>query len=176
MSRSVIAATAGIALVGLAACGGGANGGSTTTPSSSRSAGGLASVDPCKIATPQQLNADGLNPQGTPNNDVSKQPGCEYKGSGGADLRVSFAKDQTQTVDTYQTQGQWDSYTKTTINGRPAATAQVVGGTGTNGCTVLMNAGGGVLVVTVTDAGKSDQQVCAEGMKYAQQVEPTMPK
>jgi hypothetical protein len=121
----------------------------------------------------QQLSADGLQTQGTPRSNTSDEPGCDFKGK---DVVVTIYKNQTQTVSSYQQQGHWDTYTKTTVNGRPAAHAQGSGTSGTGGCTILMDAGGGVVLVDITDPDKSDEQACAEDMKYAQQVEPTLPK
>jgi hypothetical protein len=173
VSRSIVAGATGFALMGLAACGGGASGGGTTTPSQPT---GLASLDPCKIATPQQLTADGLQTQGTVNNDIPQQPGCGYKGSSGSGLRVTFTKNQTETVDKFEHDVQWADFTKPSINGRKAARAQGADVKGNGGCTALMDAGGGAVLVEVTDVDKSDDQVCSEAMKYAQQVEPTLPK
>lgn len=116
---------------------------------------------------------DGLPTQGTPNKDLRQEPGCDFKGK---DLEVTFSKNQKETVDKYEHDGQWDSYTKTTVNGRHAAHAQGASTSGTGGCTILMDSGGGVVLVDITDPDKSDDQACAEDMKYAQQVEPTLPK
>lgn len=169
-SRVVVAATIGAALAGLTACGGGASGGTPPTP---QVASGLANLDPCKVMTPQQLGADGLPAQGKPQTQLSVEPGCQFDGD---QELVTFYKDQEQTVDSYQTNGHWDTYQKITVNGRPAARAQGAGSKGNGVCEILMDSGGGVVYSKVTAPGESDDQACASALKYAQQIESSLPK
>lgn len=163
--------TAGVALVALAACGGGANNG---TAPLSQAASGLANLDPCKEMTSQQLSADGLPAQGTPQTQLSSEPGCDYQVPGGETFSVY--KNQQQTVDSYQTHGNWDTYQKITVNGRPAARAQSAGSKGNGVCQILMDAGGGIVYTKVTALSEIDQQACGDALKYAQQIEPSLPK
>lgn len=160
LSRSIVAATAGIALTGLAAC-------------TAQGATGLVNLDPCKIMNAQQLGADGLQAKGTPNNNIGNVPGCTFKSNV---KEISFFKSQTQTVDSYQQQQPWQSYTKTTVNGRPAARAEADGALADGNCDMVMDAGGGMVLVDVRDPGASGGQACAEALMYSQQIEPTLPK
>lgn len=156
ISRSIVAATAGIALMGLASCGG---------------ANGLAKVDPCKIMSPQQLDADGLQTQGTPFNGYgSNEPGCTFKNR---EIQATFFKDQTKTADTYDQSDVTTNKTKLTINGRSAT--QVLGDHASGKCDIAISAGGGVVIVDVVHPGLADR-ACAEAMQYSQQIATTLPQ
>lgn len=169
LSRFIVATTVGVVLAGSASCGVGV----TPSPSSQQAGSGLANLDLCKVMTPQQLGAAGLPTQGELVSQIPTEPGCSFDGN---KLLLTFYKNQTETIDSYQKDGNWAQYTKTTVNGRTAAQAITAGSQTAGVCNTLMNAGGGVVIVTVTAPETPENQVCDESAKYAQEVEPNLPK
>lgn len=175
--RSVIAAAAGTALLGLAACGtgSGSGGGNTEAPEpTSSQGGGLASFDPCTFLQPDQLTSFGLGTQSEPFAPVSYEPGCRWTGE---KFVLSMQKNVEETVASYETTGNWDSYTKKTIAGRSAAVALEKGATGVGSCTVLVDAGGGVTIFML-DGQRQDSvpDPCGETEKIVSQVASQLPK
>lgn len=174
-SRSLIATvTASVALVGLAACGSGSGSGDeTTTEPTSSPGGGLASFDPCTFFQPNELSSFGLGAQPENFTPVSFEPGCRWTGE---KFIFSLQKNVKETVDSYETSGSWDSYTKKTIAGRPAAVAVETGATDVGSCTVLVNAGEGVTIFMLDGQDRdSVADPCGESEKIVGQVAARLP-
>jgi hypothetical protein len=120
----------------------------------------------------QQLRADGFSAAGMVVRTIDVEPGCRFKGTG---VDVTFFKNQTQTVASYQKNGRWDDLTTTTVNGRSAARAQGEGPEG-RGCAYLLDAGGGVVTVLATSPTTPDGRLCDDALQYARQIEPHLPQ
>lgn len=175
LSHSLIAAAAGTVLLGLSACGtGSGSGGSTGTPETTSSQAGLASFDPCTFFQSEQLTSFGLGTQSEPFSPVSYEPGCRWKGD---KFLFSLQKNAEETVTSYETSGNWDSYAKKSIAGRSAAVAMETGTTGLGSCTVLVDAGGGVTIFML-DGLREDSvpDPCGETEKIVGQVASQLPK
>lgn len=176
VSRALIAASAGVALVGLAACSGGSSGTpGGSEPSETQAPGkALASFDPCTFFQPDELTALGLSTQGNNFMPVPSEPGCEWVGE---KMTVSLQKNVDQTVASYETSGSWDSYQKKTIAGRSAAVALEAGATGVGSCTALVDAGGGVAIYMLDGAMRdSVPDPCAETEKIVSQTASRLPQ
>lgn len=173
-SRSLLAATAGVALFGLAGCFGGADagGGKPSGQPSGEQGSALASLDPCTIMKPDQLTAAGLPTAGTPANETPSEPGCTYAGDTST---IGIYRAAGTSFDAYSKQ-QWKEFTRVAVNGRPAANAKKPEFTD-DMCVTLMSSGGGTIQV---HAGAADPRKpfngCAESLKIAKQIEPSLPK
>ncbi|MBB5152878.1 DUF3558 domain-containing protein [Saccharopolyspora phatthalungensis] len=180
LSRTLISATAGLVLIGLAGCSGGAAGsnGRTTTeqpPTSSAAAAGLKDFDTCAFFTQGDLSAAGVKGPGQKAEQLSFEPGCSYRGE---KILLTLYKNAEETVDKYESDGHWDKYEKFSINGRNAARAVEGGGGAVDaGCSIVLDAGDGVVLVDVTEAKPgSVSDKCGEAEKIARHVEPRLPK
>lgn len=178
LSRSMISATAGLVLIGLAGCSGGAadGGGAPTEGKPAPEAGGaLQSFDPCSFLSPEDLSAAGVKGPGEKQDNFDHEPGCSFEGQ---NILLTVYKNQEETVTKYEKDGNWDKYEKFDLNGRNAARAVEAGGGSVDaGCSVVVDAGGGVVLVDVTEAMPgSVSDKCGEAEKIARQIEPKLPK
>ncbi|QUH05786.1 DUF3558 domain-containing protein [Saccharopolyspora erythraea] len=157
----------------MTACGGG-SASNEPVPTSKAVGSGLASFDTCAFLGEEELSAAGVSGPGKPETQLSFEPGCAYEG---ADRFVTLYKNQEQTVDSYRTGGNWTKYEPVTVAGRNAARAIEAGGQEDLGCTVLVDAGGGVVLYDVQGimAGKVADP-CAEAEKIANQTASRLPK
>ncbi|MCI2417775.1 DUF3558 domain-containing protein [Saccharopolyspora sp. K220] len=177
-SRSLIATAAGVALLGLSACSGGgsSNDGNDETsaaPTTAASGSGLASFDPCTFFNADELSSFGVATQSEDGTVVSFEPGCKWEGE---KMILSLLKNADETVASYETSGSWDSYTKKTIGGRSAAVAVESGAAGQGGCTVLVDAGGGVAIYGVDGVLRDSVDACPEAEKIASQTASRLPE
>jgi hypothetical protein len=175
-----MALAAGLALVGIAGCSqGGSAGKDTTSPTPSAQPGGaLANLDPCTIAKPEQLSAAGLPAQGKPQKRADVEPGCEYD-SGIRGWKATIYRNATTTFDSYRSQPNWAKVDPVDVNGRPAVNAIDKQAVGAKVCTTIFSAGGGSIVVDAQpgDPRKAtDASACDQGLKFAKQIEPNLPK
>ncbi|MGI8308412.1 DUF3558 domain-containing protein [Saccharopolyspora hattusasensis] len=180
LSRTLISATAGLVLIGLAGCSGGTAGGNgkTTTeqtPTSSSAGSGLKNFDTCAFFTQEDLSVAGVEGPGEKAEQLSFEPGCSYTGE---KILLTLYKNEEETVSKYESDGHWDKYEKFSINGRNAARAVEGGGGAVDaGCSIVLDAGGGVVLVDVTEAKPdSVSDKCGEAEKIARQIEPRLPK
>ncbi|WP_246868303.1 DUF3558 family protein [Saccharopolyspora sp. ASAGF58] len=170
-----------MALLGLAACSGGKAGGdgqTTTTQESSTTAaagGGLQNFDPCSFLSSDDLSAAGVTGPGEKQDNFSFEPGCSYEGE---KILLAVYKNQEETVAKYEKSGNWDKYEKFQLNGRSAARAVEGGGGAVDaGCSIVIDAGGGVVLVDVTEVmPDSVPDKCGEAEKIARQIEAKFPK
>ncbi|MEV0057986.1 DUF3558 family protein [Saccharopolyspora shandongensis] len=176
----MISVASGVALLGLAACspgkapGGQPGGGEPATTSANAGAPGLKDFDPCAFFTSADLSAAGVGGQGEKIEQLKFEPGCSYEGE---DRLVTLYKNEQETVGKYQTDGKWDSYERFNLNGRNAAHAVAAGSSGRGICSVLVDAGGGVVQIKVSGITKNDvPDPCGEAEKVARQVESRLPQ
>ncbi|MFR9730174.1 DUF3558 family protein [Saccharopolyspora sp. MS10] len=172
-SRSTIAA---VCCAGLLAVSGCALGDATTEPepTSEPKPSGLANFDTCSFFTPADLNVVEASGPGEPVEQVSFEPGCTFEGP---DNLLTLYKNQDETVASYETGGNWDSYQKFDINGRAAATGISPGATGHGLCNILLDAGGGVAIVSITKImPEATYDDCGLAEKVARQIEPRLPR
>ncbi|WP_223840056.1 DUF3558 family protein [Saccharopolyspora pogona] len=178
LSRSLISAVAGVALLGLAACSAGGtphNGNAIqATPTTQAEASGLKNFDPCAFLTPQDLSGASVSGPGEKVEEIKSEPGCSYEGE---KILLTLYKNAEQTVDKYETSGHWDKYEKFNINGRKAARGVEAGASNQGGCSVVVDAGGGVVLFTVTGImADSVADPCGEAEKAASKAESRLPK
>lgn len=165
-------------MLGLSACSGGGpgNGGGEQTsaaPTTAASGSGLAGFDPCKFFKSDELTAFGVSTQSEDGTVVSFEPGCKWKGE---KMILSLLKNSDETVASYETSGSWDDYQKKSLDGRSAAVAVESGAAGQGGCTVLVDAGGGVAIYMVDGVMRDSVNACAEAEKIANQTASRLPK
>ncbi|MGI8306215.1 DUF3558 family protein [Saccharopolyspora hattusasensis] len=169
-----------MAMLGLAACSGGpsgetSHGGNSESPTTQAGgSGGLAEFDPCSFLTSEDLNAAGVVGPGEAREQFKDEPGCGFEGE---KTLLTLYKNQKQTVDSYKNNGQWDSYDSIGLNGRKAARGVAAGATGQGACSLVVDAGGGVVIVDVVGITRdSVPDTCGEAEKVARQIEPRLPK
>ena len=175
-SRRVFTTVVCAALLGLSGCalGGAPTGSDENGPDPQPKASGLKDFDPCTFFTPDDLAAAGVGSAPERVEDVSFEPGCSFEGE---KAMLTLYKNQDETVDSYATRGTWDSYQKFDINGRAAATGISAGATDRGICNIVVDAGGGVAIVTVNEVLPGDiPDPCGEAKKLAQQIEPRLPR
>lgn len=171
-SRTPAVAAAGVMLVSLAGCmpGSGASEptGSKNPPASSNA---LAGVDPCALLKPSDAEASGLRQPGSPDSEVSGEPGCKYKGQ---NLRANIFKNEKPVEEIAKT-AQWARFDRVEINGRAGAVAINSGSTQAKICNIFFNAGSGSINV---QSGEQFTPIdeCAEGLKIAKLIEPNVPR
>ncbi|MGW1679972.1 DUF3558 family protein [Saccharopolyspora sp. NPDC002376] len=163
-----------MSLLGLSACsGGGSSSGSEESPTSATSGSGLESFDPCTFFKPDELTSWGVSTQSADFTPVESEPGCEWVGE---KMTVSLQKNVKETVSSYRESGSWDSYDEQKFGGRNGAKAVESGATGQGGCTVLVDAGGGVAIYMVDGARRDSVDACAEAEKVANQTASRLPE
>ncbi|MBQ0927463.1 DUF3558 family protein [Saccharopolyspora endophytica] len=172
VSRTLIAGAAGVALLGLSACSGNSSGGAPE-PAPAPQGKPIASFDPCTFFTPEELTSLGVSTQSQDGGVVSFEPGCEWEGE---KMTLTLLKNADQTVESYEKNGNWDSYSKKSIGGRSGAVAVESGATGQGGCTVLVDAGGGVAVYGIDGAMRDSVDACGETEKVANQTASRLPE
>ncbi|RKT83252.1 Protein of unknown function [Saccharopolyspora antimicrobica] len=173
-SRSLIVATAGLALVGLSACSGGSTGGGEQPQTSAAQSSGLADFDVCNFFTAGDLSAFGVQGPGEPDSTIDTEPGCNFRG----DVKdVTLYKVPDTAFDAYTKQGNFGSLTPYEIDGRKAANGVTKGSEGQGICSAFLDAGGGTVIVTVTGLMRdSVADPCGEAEKVARQIEPRLPE
>ncbi|MDA3629268.1 DUF3558 family protein [Saccharopolyspora sp. WRP15-2] len=172
LSRAAIAAVAGAAILSTASCGAGAPGNGDKDEEGSAS--GLAQVDPCTMVPTDVLASFGLRGPGDPDSNGASEPGCYFAGD---PISGTFYKNQEMTVATYGDKpGIWERYDRKQVDGRAAASGVATGAGDTGVCTTLFDAGGGVIILTVSNKGEASIDSCAEGLKIAEKIAPGLPK
>nr|WP_246331260.1 DUF3558 domain-containing protein [Saccharopolyspora hordei] len=169
MSRALVTVCAGGALLAAAGCGGSAG----QTPDPELKGQGLAQLDPCGILTEDELGAFGLEGPGSPEKGISSEPGCYYNGERTA---VIVYKNQEKTVEAYGQQDNWAKFDELTVDGRAAASAIDKSATQARICSTLFNAGGGSIIVDVSESRDQGLDECAESQKIAEAIAPRMPR
>ncbi|MER7010373.1 DUF3558 domain-containing protein [Saccharopolyspora sp. NPDC000359] len=169
LSQAVIAVCAGGVLLAVAGCGGPA--GQTPDPESQTQ--GLEQLDPCGIFTDDDLQAFGLEGPGSPETGIASEPGCYYNGDRTA---VVVYKNQEQTVEAYGQQSNWAKFDALTVDGRKAASAIDKTATQARICSTLFDAGGGSIIVDVSESRDQGLDECAESQKIAEAIAPRMPR
>ncbi|MGW3467694.1 DUF3558 family protein [Saccharopolyspora sp. NPDC000995] len=174
-SRSLIAGAAGLALIGLAACSSGKRSDGDTEKTSTSPAPGraLASFDPCTFFKADELTSWGLPTQSETFSPLSFEPGCRWVGE---KMDLTLQKNLDETVASYRENGSWDFYNDKAFGGRTGALAAEAGVSGTGGCTVLVDTGGGVAIYMVSGAMRDSVDACAEAEKIANQTASRLPK
>lgn len=170
--RSLVGAAIGVVLVGLSGCALNAGGDSEGGAQPSGAEGALDAFDPCTFFEANELTGWGLPAQSEPFEGVSFEPGCTWTGG---QMSLVLQKNVDETVDSYETSGNWERYEKKTISGRSAALANVPGGGSTGGCTVLVDSGGGVAIYSVSGKLAGSVDACAETEKIANQTASRLP-
>lgn len=173
VTRALIAATSGVALLGMSACGSGNTAGESK-PQPEPQAKAIESFDPCTFFKPDELTSWGVSTQPQDASVVKAEPGCEWEGENQV---VALQKNAGETVDSYETSGSWDSYKKTSIGDRKGAIALESGATGQGSCTVLVDAGGGVAIYGLDGLMRdSIPDPCGDLQKIANQTASRLPK
>lgn len=175
--RALTIVSASAVLLGMSACADGGGGSANDENVPNPQAGGgpaLESFDPCTFFQPEQLASWGFPAEGRKDDTLSFEPGCVWDGE---KALLTLLKNTEETVESYETSGSWDSYDKTTIDGRPAAVALEPGATGLGSCTVLVDAGGGVAIYML-DGIRQDSlpDPCGETKKIASESAAELPK
>lgn len=134
---------------------------------------GLASLDPCALLTAEELAARGARSPGYPNRNITAEPGCDYDGD---PFGYSFFKNQEMTVESYGAQDNWAKFDRRELNGRAAANTIDAGSTDGRICSTMFNAGGGVIIATVSELNDEGRDECAESWRLAELVEPETPR
>ena len=168
-SRRLITTAACAGLLSLSGC---ALGGEES-PAPQPKPTGLRDFDPCTFLTADDLKTAGVAEPGEQVENFSFEPGCRFEGE---KTLLTLYKNQDETVISYATGGNWDRYEQLDINGRNAARA-ISGGSSESGiCNVLIDAGGGIAMITVSGALPDDvPDPCGEAEKLARRIEPRLP-
>ncbi|WP_029535281.1 DUF3558 family protein [Saccharopolyspora spinosa] len=170
LSRTVVAVCSGAALLAAAGCGGGSP--KDVSPGSMETDQGLAKVDPCTLLTPDELKSFGFEGPGQPETGITAEPGCSFRGK---PFTATFYKNQEKTVESYSKQDNWAKFDRAEVDGRPAASAIDKSATQARICSGLFNAGGGVIIIDVSEFRDQGLDECAEGLKIAEAIAPRMP-
>ncbi|WP_093265153.1 DUF3558 domain-containing protein [Saccharopolyspora shandongensis] len=157
-------------MLAIAACGGPA---SSDAPPPKEEPQGLAAIDPCALLTPEELKSFGFEESGEPDSSTSSEPGCRFNGR---PFRATFSKNQEKTVESYGKQDNWAKFDRAEVDGRPAASAIDKSATQARICSALFNAGGGVIIIDVSEFRDQGLDECAEGLKIAEAIAPRMPR
>lgn len=176
-SRSALAASAGVLLVGASACAmpgeSGESEGSDTS-GEAQQAKALEGFDPCTFFQPEELESRGISTEAEEFAPLPSEPGCQWTGD---DTIVSLQKNVEQTVDSYGQSGSWESYEKEPIAGRSGAIAQTSGASSAGvGCNILVDAGGGVAIYQVTGKATTPIDACGEAEKIASETASRLPE
>ncbi|QIZ36295.1 DUF3558 family protein [Saccharopolyspora sp. ASAGF58] len=163
------AVCAGVAALMIAGCGGPA---AKREPADTQPQG-LASVDPCTLLTPDELKSFGFKGPGEPETTISSEPGCSFSGR---PLGATFYKYQEKTVEAYSHKENWSKFDRLQIDGRAAASATSESGQAARICSAMFDAGGGVIVIDVSEVMDQGLDECAEALKVAQVIAPRMPR
>ncbi|QIZ39371.1 hypothetical protein FDZ84_09060 [Saccharopolyspora sp. ASAGF58] len=73
-------------------------------------------------------------------------------------------------------QDNWAKFDRLEIDGRPAASAIDKSATQARLCSALFDAGGGVIIIDVSEFRDQGLDECAGGVKIAEAIAPRMPK
>ncbi|MGW0892674.1 DUF3558 family protein [Saccharopolyspora sp. NPDC002578] len=170
--RSLAVVASSAVLVGLSGCALG-EGDGTQAPTSDAAGASLEAFDPCTFFSPDDLTGFGLSPQSEPFTQVSFEPGCRWTGE---KMSLTLHKNVDETVDSYETGGNWEKYEKRSIAGRSAAIANVPGSGTTGGCDILVDAGGGVAIYGISGKMADSIDACPELEKIVNQTASGLPK
>jgi hypothetical protein len=132
----------------------------------------LQSVDVCSILTPDDANAVGVRPQGTPETQVSSEPACAYRGS---DKDVTTYKNLTTTVEAETGKPVYARFDKVDVGGRPGAVTVAQGSTHARICSTMFDSGKGMIRVSVRTKNPGDESYCQQSQEIAKKIEPRMP-
>ncbi len=91
-------------------------------------------------------------------------------------MSLTLHKNVDETVDSYETGGNWEKYEKRSIAGRSAAIANVPGSGTTGGCDVLVDAGGGVAIYGISGKMADSIEACPELEKIVGQTASGLPE
>lgn len=173
--RVMATTCASAVLLGVSACAVGGGGDSEEGSPEPQAGGGpaLEQFDPCTFFDPAELASWELPERGEDFTPVSFEPGCTWSGE---NMVLTFQKNVEETVDSYETNGSWERYDKTSIGGRSAASANAPGSSDTGGCNVLVDAGGGVAIYGVSGKLADSVDACAEAKKIASESAAELPK
>ena len=136
-------------------------------------AGGLSGTDPCTLLAEDELVSYGVLLPGYPNASISAEPGCDFDGD---PFGYSFAKNQQMTVDKYGSQDNWAKFDRRDLQGRKAASAIDSGSVGARICSTMVDAGGGVVIVTAGELNDEGRDECAESWRLAEVIAPRLPR
>jgi hypothetical protein len=163
---------ASVTLAGAAACAPGNTSGNDSNESGSPAPQGqLSSVDPCAVLKPADSTAAGFEGAGKLQPGVD--PNCAYRGQL---IAANVYKSTTETVAVAEKKPVWAKFERTDVNGRTGATAISSGSTQARLCSVMFDAGGGMIRVAVREIRPGDLDECGEALKVAKLVEPNVPK
>ncbi len=76
----------------------------------------------------------------------------------------------------YGKQDNWAKYDRLEVDGRPAASAIDKSATQARICSALFDAGGGVIILTLSEFRDLGLDECGEALKIAEVIAPRMPK
>ena len=167
-TRPVLAVAAVLPLVGAVGCS--ALGGEEGPPPAPKD--GLASVDPCKVLTPQAREPYGIPDAGEPVTDLPWQPSCMYQNR---NFGVTVYKDTKFTVDALHGQAQWAKWDPVNLNGRPGVTAVNSGETKSRLCETMFDSGRGRISIQFHMNHPGDESYCEKSQEIAKQIAPAMP-
>lgn len=154
----------------MAGCGGPSSEGDPPVKSEPQ---GLAKIDPCTLLTPEELESFGFEGPGEPETGSTGEPACSFTGQ---PFGATFFKKQDMTVEKYGQQDTWAKFDRLEVDGRPAASTIAKGSTQSRICSVMFDAGGGVIDLTLQEFRDKGLDECGEALKVAEKIAPRMPK
>lgn len=170
ISHGSVVAMALVASMALVGCSSGQ--GEPSAEPSAEPGAGLADFDPCAFLTEEDLATAGVAGPPEKVDAVASQPGCDYEGQ---DVLLSLTKNQTEGFAEYG-KNNFERFDEIDINGRRAAIAVTAGSGGNGICSVILDAGGGIVDVNVTAYDMAAvPDPCGEAEQVARQIEPRLP-
>lgn len=173
MRTSRGAAVAALASVGLilAGCGGG---GDAAPTSEAPKPSALASLDPCTVLSPQELQSIGVQPQGKPVDQGIGEPGCRFTGG---PVRFTVYKAEKSDRAYWEGQrGQMGVFEPNQVGAHEGIKAIPKGSVGHGLCRQIMLADTGSVSVDANTNSSAGADPCSDALKIAQQIEPKLPK
>lgn len=173
LRRTLVVAMVAVAAIGATACApGGRSGGDagSSTPTSSGSS--LDAVRPCGILTAGEVGDLGLTAP-EPKETLPWSPSCDYNGE---PFGVRLATNTRATVESAANQPVWATFERVAVNGRSGARGIKRGATRARSCSVMFNAGAGMITVILTETRPGGRDECAEALEIATLIEPRTPE
>ncbi|GGI97491.1 hypothetical protein GCM10011581_38360 [Saccharopolyspora subtropica] len=162
---------AGTVVLAAAGCGGAESNGDPAP--ATQQPQGLAEIDPCTLLKPEELTSLGFETSGEPDTGITSEPGCRFNGR---PFRATFSKNQEKSVESYGRQDNWAKFDRVEVDGRPAASAIDKSATQARICSALFDAGGGVIIIDVSEFRDQGLDECAEALRIAETIAPRMPR
>ncbi|WP_170210256.1 DUF3558 family protein [Saccharopolyspora antimicrobica] len=175
LAVAVVGTAVGLLLAGCST--GGAGGGSVEPTTAPEPENVLASVDPCTVLSPDELQQLGVTEPGEPVDQGIGEVGCDFDADGFA---FAIYKGETDSIDYWH--GQRDKFAifeENKVGSRNGIKQVTKGAVGQSLCSQVIEVGSGSVSVQFgydADKKQSDEATCAKAMEVAEVVEPKLPK